>query len=239
MTFTWDLKRGEELAKLWSQVAPTSIGGPATGAAGGVFVPGRYLKPGYVITSRGCPNRCWFCSVWKREGHVVRELPIVDGWNVMDDNLLACSEKHIRGVFNMLGGYKSKSEFTGGLEAARLTDWHVDLLADLKPHQAFFAYDTPDDYEPLVEAGKKLWKADSRIGRSHNYRAYVLIGYPKDTFAAAERRCRAAWKAGFFPMAMLYNAHDGNQPPEWKSFQRQWANPYIIATSLKDRRAAG
>ena len=36
--------------------------------SGGDFVPGRYLAPGYVITSRGCPNRCWFCSVWRREG---------------------------------------------------------------------------------------------------------------------------------------------------------------------------
>ena len=48
-----------------------------------------YMKPGYVITSRGCPNRCWFCAVPKREGYQLRELPVTDGWIVADDNLLA------------------------------------------------------------------------------------------------------------------------------------------------------
>jgi len=85
MAFTWDLAEVERLATVWRRVAPVEIGGPATGQAGGDFTPGRYLRPGYVITSRGCPNRCWFCSVWRREGPV-RELAIADGWNVLDDN---------------------------------------------------------------------------------------------------------------------------------------------------------
>ena len=101
VAFTWDLPEAEKLAKQWAAVAPVRIGGPATGEPGGGFEPGRYLKPGYIITSRGCPNRCWFCSVWKREGDV-RELPIRDGWNVLDDNLLACSDTHIKRVFAML-----------------------------------------------------------------------------------------------------------------------------------------
>jgi radical SAM superfamily enzyme YgiQ (UPF0313 family) len=67
VSFTWDLKKAEELEKSWRYVAPTKIGGPATGMRGEDFTPGLYLKKGYVITSRGCPNRCWFCSVPKRE----------------------------------------------------------------------------------------------------------------------------------------------------------------------------
>jgi hypothetical protein len=78
------------------------------------------LKKGYVITSRGCPNRCWFCSVWRREGEVIRELPVTDGWNVLDDNLLVCSENHIRAVFAMLARQRRMPLFTGGLEAAWL-----------------------------------------------------------------------------------------------------------------------
>lgn len=61
VTFTYDLPRAEYLAREWAHVAPVKIGGPATGMAGGNFTPGMYLKPGYVITSRGCPNHCWFC----------------------------------------------------------------------------------------------------------------------------------------------------------------------------------
>ena len=77
-------------------------------------MPGLYLKHGYTITSRGCHNNCWFCSVPKREG-ALRELPINDGWNILDDNLLACSENHIRAVFEMLKRQKHKPEFTGGI----------------------------------------------------------------------------------------------------------------------------
>ena len=105
VAFTWDIPRTEWLAKQWAHVAPVKIGGPATGEKGGDFTPGMYLKHGYVITSRGCPNRCWFCSVPKREGDI-RELPITEGWNVLDDNLLACSDEHIRGVFAMLARQK-------------------------------------------------------------------------------------------------------------------------------------
>ena len=101
VAWTWDLPKAERLAKQWEQVAPVKIGGPATGMPGDDFTPGMYLKKGYVITSRGCPNRCWFCSVWKREGNI-RELPITEGWNVLDDNLLACSDDHIKAVFKML-----------------------------------------------------------------------------------------------------------------------------------------
>jgi hypothetical protein len=102
-----------------------------------VFIPGMYLKEGYVITSRGCPNRCWFCSVWCREGENIRELPITEGWNILDDNLLACSEKHIKAVFAMADRQEKRPYFTGGLEAARLQLWHVHEFAKLKPKKMF------------------------------------------------------------------------------------------------------
>lgn len=91
VAFTWHLKWAEWAAKQWACVAPVKVGGPALNEPGGDFIPGMYLKKGYVITSRGCPNRCWFCAVPKREGGQLRELPVTDGWIVSDDNLLACS----------------------------------------------------------------------------------------------------------------------------------------------------
>lgn len=132
VAFTWDIPRAERLAKEWERVAPVAIGGPAIEPATEDFEPGRYLRHGYTITSRGCPNRCWFCRAWKA-GH--RELPIRDGWIVQDDNLLACSEAHIRAVFAMLARQPERVKFAGGLEAARLEDWHVDLLVGLRPNR--------------------------------------------------------------------------------------------------------
>jgi hypothetical protein len=130
-------------------------------------------------------------------------LSIRDGWNVLDSNLLACSEPHIRAVFAMLKRQKQPAEFTGGLEAARLKPWHVELLRNLKPKQMFFAYDTPDDYEPLWEAGSMLLDAGFTT-TSHTLRAYVLCGYPRDTFEAAEKRIIETVMAGFMPMAMVW-----------------------------------
>ncbi len=233
VTFTWDLPFAERLVKAWAYVAPVRIGGPATGEAGGEFVPGRYVKQGYVLTSRGCPNSCWFCSVPKREG-AIRELSISEGWNVLDDNLLACSAPHIESVFEMLKRNKKAGpvQFTGGLEAKRLESWHVVTLRDLKPKQMFFAYDTPDDLEPLQRAGRMLLNAGFTTA-SHALRAYVLCGWPKDTIAAAAIRMQQTIDAGFLPMAMLYRDNSGRRDPVWQKWGRQWARPSIAASKAE------
>lgn len=113
-TFTFDIPKAEYLAYQWGRIGvPVKIGGPAYDNKGGEFVPGRYLKSGYVITSRGCNNSCWFCDTWRREGKL-RELEIKEGWNVADNNLLQCSETHIRKVFEVLKGQKHRPMFSGG-----------------------------------------------------------------------------------------------------------------------------
>ncbi|MDD5013696.1 MAG: hypothetical protein PHW73_01165 [Atribacterota bacterium] len=229
VAFTWDLMRAEKLYKAWNCVAPTKIGGPAIGA-GENFEPGIYLKSGYVITSRGCNNNCWFCSVPKREGSI-RELPITQGWKVTDDNLLACTESHIQKVFNMLKSQPSKPEITGGLEAKLLTLKRAHELKELNPKTIFFAYDTPDDLQPLIQAGEYLRQAGFRK-KDHNIRAYILVGYPQDTFGNALVRIKQTWEAGFFLMAMLYRNDKGEFKREWKRFQREWANPTITAYML-------
>jgi hypothetical protein len=232
VTFTWDLPEAEKLEKEWRHIAPVKIGGPATGQRGEEFVPGMYLKNGYVITSRGCPNRCWFCSVPKREGPL-RELPITEGWNVLDDNLLACGDNHIKEVFAMLARQKHQPYFTGGLEAARLKLWHVQELKKLKPKELFFAYDGPEDRDPLFEAGTML--LSNGFNRSSNsLRAYVLIGYEKDTLEAAEQRLYECMQAGFLPMAMLFRNKTGDRSDVWRRFAWQWSRPAIYSRFYRD-----
>lgn len=226
VTFTWDIPWAEWAARQWERIAPVKVGGPAYNEPGGGFVPGMYMKHGYVITSRGCPNRCWFCSVPKREGGVIRELPVMDGWIIQDDNLLACSQGHIDEVFAMLKRQPHRPQFTGGLEAALLTPAMAMRLHDVRPESLFFAYDTPNDLAPLVEAGKMLRTAGFTKA-SNNVRCYVLCGYKGDTFDKAQARMGKVWKAGFFPFAMLYRDKDGEVDTTWSQFQRQWANPKI------------
>jgi hypothetical protein len=237
VAFTWDLPRAEQLYKSWCKIAPTEIGGPATGRRGGDFVPGVYLKNGYVITSRGCPNRCWFCSVWKREGEL-RELPITNGWNVLDDKFLSCSDEHIKNVFAMLSKQDKRPEFTGGLEPPKLKQWHVEGMLKIKTKQMFFAYDGPEDREPMFEAGK-LIKQNGITIRSRIPRAYCLIGYPGDTFDKATKRLEECLEFGFIPMAMLYRDNSGVRSEAWGRFQCEWARPTIIWARYKRFYEAG
>ncbi len=53
VTFSADIREAERMYKQWKYVAPCSVGGPAMGDRGGEFEPGRYLKQGITITSRG------------------------------------------------------------------------------------------------------------------------------------------------------------------------------------------
>lgn len=237
MTFSEDLELVDDLFSKWQTVAPVRVGGPALGDPGGDFQPGKYLKPGYVITSRGCPNKnkCWFCDVPRREGPI-REIPITSGYNLLDSNVLACSDDHIKAVFKMLSiqkidGKKKSPILTGGLEAEILKDWHVKLLWDVRPQRMFFAYDTPSDLEPLIEAGRKLRFAD--FSRQH-LNCYVLIGHKKDSFEDAEKRLIDTWRAGFTPYAMLWKNKRGEVNQEWKRFQREWARPAIIRTRIRE-----
>ena len=233
VAFTYDLPRAEWLAKQWGAVGvPVKMGGPAFNEPGEDFVPGRYLKRGYVITSRGCPNRCWFCAVPKREGYKLRELPVTSGWDVLDDNLLACSEEHIREVFKMLAGQTERPIFSGGLEARLLKPWHVELLRSVGTKRMFFAYDTPDDREPLFEAGKILMQGGF-TKESHSARCYVLIGYDGDTIDKAQERLVDAWRAGFTPFAMLYRPTGGEVNKEWLPFARQWIRAPMVICNLK------
>ena len=230
-TFTWDKPEAERLAEAWKWIAPVKIGGAAYGDPGGEFEPGLFLKRGYTITSRGCPNKCWFCYVWKRSGNL-RELEIKDGWIIQDDNLLACSNQHIKMVFEMLKRQPKKAVFSGGLEARLLKDWHVDLLVDLNPKGIYFAYDTPDDYEPLVGVADQLRQAGIIRHNGRQARCYNLIGYPQDTFEDAEKRMKETLHLGFTPFAMLYRNDDDGVDIEWRRFQRTWASPQIIYSRM-------
>lgn len=238
VAFTQDRAIAEKLEKDWRHVAPVKVGGVAYGDASLEFIPGRYIKPGYTITSRGCPRRCWFCGVWKK-WPTVNVLPIHPGWNVLDDNLLAAPRPHVEAVFDMLRQQHRRVAFTGGLEALSLQDYQVELLASLTPRPSmFWAYDPGDDFETLESAASRMLAAGF-TAESHRMRVYVLIGYPKDTFDLAEKRLRQMMAIGFTPMAMLWQPETGaaekwRPAPEWRAFQRRWARPAIIHASMKE-----
>lgn len=225
VTFTYDLPEAKRLARAWRKVAPVKVGGPAFGKPSGEFTPGMYLKKGFTITSRGCPNKCWFCSVWRREPALI-ELPIHDGIVLQDDNILACSDGHIKNVFAMLRRQRVRVRLGGGIEAARLKDWHIDELTSIKIHGIYFAYDTPDDFDPLVVAARKMTAAGFN---RHQLFCYCMVGSPKDSIDQAEKRLKQIIDLGMTPRAMLYRDKEGETEKTWRRFVRIYSRASLTS----------
>jgi len=235
VAFSWNRWEGDRLAEAWAQFYPgmVRLGGPAYHGADnrpGEFVPGLYLKPGYTITSRGCTRSCCYCAVQQCEGPL-RELPIRDGWNVMDNNLLACSPGHVAAVFEMLKRQPKPILFTGGLEASLITDRIAQQLLTLRLERLFLAYDLPEQWEQTRAAISLLRAAG--LTRDHIH-CYVLAAFdPDDTPDLAAARCEQVLLAGGIPFLMLYRAPDEFEfrRPDW----REWLavrRKYVLEAAM-------
>ena len=239
VAFDADRQKAEELAEKWAVVAPVEIGGPAyhERTPAGEFEPGMFLKRGYTITSRGCPNRCHFCKVPEREGSL-RLLDIKDGWNVLDNNLLACPQEHQRKVFDMLQRQPHAPRFTGGIEACRVTPWHAEWFAKLKPESLWMAYDCPADYEPLRHACKTLYDVGMIAPhRSKRVGAYVLMGERGDTPADARKRLERVIALGIKTQAMLFdNGREcrADDMPEWWDLRRKFTDAREVGAMVAE-----
>lgn len=229
VTFTWDIPEGERLHKAWQQYLPTRIGGPAFDDVGGEFQPGRYLKNGITITTRGCPRSCWFCYVPFREGKL-RCLKIRPGHILQDNNIFAAPKKHQRAVYKMLRDQRRRVTFAGGLDARLLRDWIVDEIQDIPIDQIFFAYDEPEQIDALRKARVMFKHLNQR-----QMRCYVLVGFRHDDPELALLRLEMAWEMGYMPFAMYFRGAD-NAPPngEWSSLVREWSRPAIMVSNHND-----
>lgn len=228
VTFTWDIPEADRLYRAWSvYYQEVQIGGPAFDDSGDTFTPGQFVKSGITFTSRGCSKNCDWCLVPKREGWI-RELPIRDGWDVADNNLLACSRGHIEAVFDMLRRQPEAIKFSGGLDAEMIHQWHVDLLKTIRLKFAWFACDYPGAIKNVERVADLM--ADFSIEKK---RCYVLIGFNGEAIGNAEKRLESVYRLGFLPMAMLYRSgafQKKNWSEDWRKLQRKWSRPAVYRT---------
>lgn len=225
VTFTWDKLNGAYLTKQWSlRFRRVRLGGPAFGDPGDEFVPGRFLKEGITITSRGCPKNCPWCFVPKREGKL-RELQIQPGYIIQDNNLLACSRGHIERVFEMLVGQKKAAVFSGGLDIDFMQPWHIELLKSIRIGKSglWVACDQAEDIKRLDKAADLLGDFDIE-----KKRCYVLVGMDGETQDQAKARCVAVLQKGFLPFAQLYRGETAEQSRgQWHDFCGFWSQPRL------------
>lgn len=221
VTFTWHKRAAERIADSWRVFFKNvQVGGPAYGDPGGEFTPGRYLKDGCTITSRGCPKTCGWCVVPKREG-AIRELEIKPGWIVQDNNLLACSERHLRAVFEMLRAQNRRIFFNGGLDKHFLKDWHRTLFDSIRIGELWFACDTAGDVTQLERVARILDGIPMR-----KRRCYTMIGYDDETLLDAERRIERVFALGFMPFTQLFQSEAPRvYTRDWLALRKKWCRP--------------
>jgi len=241
VAFTWDLPLAWRLRDEWQAAYPCAkvlVGGPAIGwPAPGEFAPGLYVKPGYVVTSRGCPNRCPFCLVPEREGPW-RPLAIKDGWDVLDNNLLAGPPSHVCEVLDMLARQPHPARFTGGLEAARMTPEWAKRITALRLGAAYTAYDRPAQKEAVERAVNLLLAAGGWVEGTGRRKigVYVLVGFDGDSEREAVGRLEWVKSLGATPFPMIYRPPINHKDPAQEFLKRRlrrWMRPTSIWSNRK------
>jgi len=233
-TFTWDRAEARRLARAWQmQGYRVRLGGPAFDSPAGDFEPGLYVKQGMTITSRGCIRRCPFCFVPRREGRL-RLLPIRPGWDVLDNNLLACPRPHVEAVLDMLEAQPRAARFTGGIDARLCEPWFARRLGRMRVQILYTAYDQPGQ-RPHVERTVRMLREAGLTQRQVG--CYVLVGYEGDTRERAEARLQWVFETGGTPFAMYFRPPEDRRrriPPAWSRLVRRWTRPAVIFSARRD-----
>lgn len=234
--FTWDKEEAYKLQKDYLQYYPkVLIGGPAftDNSYDQNFYPGRYVKRGVTITTRGCNNNCPWCLVPKSEGRF-KEINIELGNIIQDNNILLASRSHLQKVFQMLRTQR-QIRFLGGLDKRLLKDWHIEELKSLKIFELWLSFDSWDNRKEFIKIIEKLKKSGFK---RNQIRCYVLAGF-NEPIRASEDRLKFVYECGALPYIQIYQPISekkrfaGETSREDNLFVRRWSRPAIIKTINK------
>jgi hypothetical protein len=210
VVFSWKLQEAYQRA-CWYKAQGYTVraGGPAVAFApesmssiaeivGEVDALPRH-NPNATFTTRGCPNRCKFCIVWRIEPQFVELKEWTPRQIVCDNNFLASSDAHFDRVID---GLKTVDgvDFNQGLDARLLTKRRASRLAELDLSVARLAWDNTKDEASVVDAFNLL----RSVGvPARKIRIYVLIGFrdsPEDALYRLERVRELGSRTYPFPM---------------------------------------
>jgi len=190
-----------------------------------------------LFTTRGCPNKCGYCMVWRMEP----EFYIEPAWKknitdvnrevcvVSDNNFLSAPHSHIKDVIETLNKYNKKIIFNNGVDCRLINNENVQLLSSLTYIRNGFrtAFDRMSDDGHYQKAMEKMEKTGFKIkGQSYTY---VLFNYT-DTPQEAYYRATECWKYGSNPYLMRYRPLDSLNKRE--HIGKYWTKNLIKAFSM-------
>lgn len=193
-------------------------------------------KTAYGFITRGCPNKCKWCVVPKKEGGITPYMDVdqiaIEGRNnliLMDNNILA-SDYGISQIEKIVKR-KYRVDFNQGLDARLVTPEIAKILAKVKWIKRIrFGCDTPGQIEECEKAISLLEK----FGYKGEFFFYCIL---LDDFNESFSRVNHWKKRGsrYFPHCQPYR--DLNNPnqviPQWQKDLAGWADKKWIFRSCE------
>lgn len=195
----------------------------------------------YGFLTRGCPNKCKWCVVPRKEGliHPYWDIDRVANGRkkiiLMDNNILAAGEYAVEQLNKIIErGYRV--DFNQALDARLVTPEYAKLLAQIKwlDHRIRFGCDTPGQIKEC-ERAMDLINANGFKGE------YFLYTMLNDNFRECYERINHWWerlrafrkdKVGRAVYAYAQPYRDPDDPsrpiPQWQKDMAGWVNKRMI-----------
>ena len=195
----------------------------------------------YGFLTRGCPNKCKWCVVPRKEGMIRPYWDIENVANgkkkivLMDNNILAAGGYALE-QFNKIirGGYRV--DFNQALDARLVNEENAKLLAQMKwiESRIRFGCDTPGQVKECERAMELI----NSYGFTGQYFLYTMLN---DDFKECYERVHHFWEQNqvliaqhkrrrIFPYAQPYrDPYNPDRPiPQWQKFMANWVNKKML-----------
>lgn len=195
----------------------------------------------YGFLTRGCPNKCPWCVVPRKEGKIRPYMDCdeiaIEGRTklvLMDNNILASGDYAVQQMEKIIErGYRI--DFNQALDARLVDDRFARLLAKIKwiDRRIRFGCDTQGQIDDCMRAIEHI--------NSYGYRGeYFLYTMLNDNFQECYERLMYWWeishrareehKPNIYPYAQPYRDPDNPKRPipQWQRDMAQWVNKHQI-----------
>ena len=196
----------------------------------------------YGFLTRGCPNKCKWCVVPRKEGAIVPYMDIDQIATpqrrkivLMDNNILAAGDyakEQLRKIIDR--GYRV--DFNQALDARLVTEEFAELLAQVKwlESRIRFGCDTPAQIKECERAMQMI----NSYGYKGQYFLYTMLN---DNFKECYERVNYWWKKNqelvaqhhksrVYPYAQPYRDpyNPGRPIPQWQKDLAGWVNKKML-----------